>query len=556
MTDKQKVKDGMEITKEIAIKENKKLAKLRKKTIEEKDKEFADNIKKAMANPSFLVDVLKEIQKEVAGEEDTIIAQIIVATTRLVKGAIPESKNLFLSDTTGIGKDYVTKKTLEVILPEEEHLHVTKMSKEVFTYWHAFEEGWTWDNKVIHFEDITQELLNSSTFKVMSSGGSHAVVVKDQKTVEIPIVGKPCMILTSHHTNPQSEALRRFPIGALNETKEQTVEIHDKISKRYSGREEHNIDYIIKSAVQSLEPYEVIIPYAELIQHFFPKDIFMRTHYQRFLNYICSSAVLHQYQRDKTEDKKLIATPDDYMIARLVLLYTTSNPKMIPMSKEYRDLIKLLEEKVEPMTVKEIYVKYDKSMDWLYKNLPKIIETKLIITDKKQVKDSVKDVFTYQYIPGKNPYSIPTWNEIGNQILKVTNKTKKTNKTPLESLLERWFYYNKIKPIKQGDTISVVLFGHNNTFNRLELLVFANLLSYLCQKDEKRYSHYYKERDLPLYNKIQKLKNSINESKIGGFKINDEFLTNNFESNLITQLIESGQLIKQPNGEYVFGGIY
>lgn len=445
--DEQQLKKKMEITKEEAAKLNKELAKTRqtvkKETIKEKEDKDIEKIKQKMADPNLLVDTIKEIQKEVAGEEDTIISEIIVTTTRLVKGAIPESKNLFLSDVTGIGKDYVTKKTLEVIVPEEDHYHVTKMTPEAFTYWHI---GEPWDNKVIHFEDITQELLNSSTFKVMSSGGSYAVVVKEQKTMEIPIDGKPCMILTSHHANPQSEALRRFPIGALNETLYQTKKIKDKISRKYTGREETKIDYVVRSAVQSLEPYAVIIPYAELIQHFFPEDILMRTHYQRFLDYICASAVFHQYQREKTEDGKLIATPDDYMIARLVLIYTTSNPKMIPMSKEYRDLVKLLQENVEPMAVNEIYVKYDKSKDWLYKNLPNLIETKLVEMGKRHEEKANKDVFTYQYIVGENPYSLFTWNEIGKEILKIANKTNKTNKTP------PYFSSRKVVLFKQNKT--------------------------------------------------------------------------------------------------------
>jgi len=99
------------------------------------------------------------------------------------------------------------------------------MTPEAFTYWHYKEDGFSWDNKVIHFEDITQQLLNCSTFKTMSSGDNLAVIVKEQKTIEIPIPGKPCMILTSHHTNPRDEALRRFRIGALNDTENQRKSI-------------------------------------------------------------------------------------------------------------------------------------------------------------------------------------------------------------------------------------------------------------------------------------------------------------------------------------------
>ena len=79
------------------------------------------------------------------------------------------------------------------------------------------------------------------------------------------------------------------------------------------------------------------------------------------------------------------------------------------------------------------------------------------------------------------------------------------------------------------------------------------LLAFLRQRDEKRYKRYYEERDLSLYDKIQKLKKSINKNKIAGYKTDDDFLSNNFDSSFIFQCVESGQLIRQPNGEYIFG---
>ena len=82
----------------------------RKKTLAKKDEEFKQQILKKMADPTLLIDTVKEVQKEVSGEEDTITAEIITTSTRLVKNAIPESTNLLLSDKTGLGKDYITKK--------------------------------------------------------------------------------------------------------------------------------------------------------------------------------------------------------------------------------------------------------------------------------------------------------------------------------------------------------------------------------------------------------------------------------------------------------------
>ena len=532
-----------------------------KKTLAEKDEEFKQQILKKMADPTLLVDIVKEVQKEVSGEEDTITAEIITTSTRLVKNAIPESTNLLLSDKTGLGKDYITKKTLEVIIPEDELLHVTKMSPESFIYWHYKDESWTWDKKVIHFEDVTQNLLNCPTFKIMSSGGSYAVVVKDQKTIEIPIPGKPCMILTSHHANPRDEALRRFRIGALNETEGQTRAIKDKISSQYTGNKKTTPDYVLRSAVQSLEPYSVIIPYAELIQHFFPDDSLMRTHYHCFLDFICGSAIFHQCQREKSEDGFLIATPDDYMIAKMVLLYTTSNPKMIPMSREYRDIIEILKDNVEGMTVKEIDIKCSQSRPWLYKHLPNLVATGLVSKGKIHNESANKDVITYRYAD-VNPNVIPTWNEIGGKIEKIVNKTNNTNKTTGDLLLEKWFSTHDIKPIKpknEKEGFSLVLYGHIIPFNRKVLSVFSVLCAFLCERDEKRYKKYYEEPEPTegkpaQYEKIQKIRKEIESNRKAGYAIDSEFLYKNFDHGIIDGLTRSGQLIKQGNGEYVFGG--
>jgi len=566
------------VTKEVAIKENKKLANTRNKTIAEKEVETVEKIKKSMADPNFLINTLKEIQKEVAGEEDTIISLIIVATTRLVKNATPESRNLLLSDTTGIGKDITTKKVLEVILPEENHLHVTKMSDQAFTYWHANEKDWSWDEKVIHFEDITQTLLNCPTFKVMASGDSLAVVVKEQKTIEISVNGKPCMILTSHHANLEDEGLRRFPIGGLNNTIDQTKRVKDKISKKFTGRESNPPDIILRSALISLEPYSVIIPFAELIQHFFPDDILMRTHFQRFLIYICASAVFHQAQREKTEEGKLIATPDDYMIARLVLIYTTSNPKMVPMSKEYREILEILQNNVEPMSVAEIFTKCDKSKDWLYRHLPRLVATRLVVKGNRPDEKANKNIDTYQYSPGMNYNSLPTWEEIQQKIENIYNKTKKTKKTDDENILERWFSDNEIKPRKPKNKdvegFSLVFLGHEIPFNRKVLRVFLVLRQYLCERDEKRYCKYYEERDLEkeekenqqktldtiqkkkpdLITRIQDLKDFIFDQQKKGNKITYENLCFNFDLDFIEKCKEEKILNSLPNGNYTFGG--
>ena len=462
--------------------------------------EEAQQIEDYISNPDLITQLIQEVQISVSGEEDTIIAIILIATTRLVKNAIPESTNLLLSDTTGLGKDHVTKKTLEVIVPDVEHLHVTKMTSEAFTYWHFKDEEWSWNQKVIHFEDITQQLLNCSTFKVMASGDNFAVVVKDQKTIEIPINGKPCMILTSHHANPQDEALRRFRIGSLDDTEGQTERIKNKISTSYSGRKKPKENVLLRSAIQSLESYPVIIPYAELLQFFFPNNSIMRTQYRCFLDYIAGSTILHQYQREETKDGALIATPDDYMVARIVLIYTTSNPKMIPLSREYCDILNLLKEKNVPMTIKDIEVCCNKSQRWLYTHLPRIAATELVIKDKKDFEWINKPVTTYQYDASQNGKSIPTWHEIVDKINKTDNSGSVLSE---DKTLKKWLRNNHAK---RNKTNCLVLHGFEIPLNRENLPVFTVLQGFLRDRDRDRYQKYIKDieidnpKSITLYN--------------------------------------------------------
>lgn len=536
-----------------AIKHPKIAEEERYKELHEKEMELQRKRIKILQDPELIIKTVKEIQKDVSGEEDTIIAEIIVVSTRLVRNAIPESTNLLLSDKTGTGKDYVTKKTIDILVPFDKRCHVTKMSKEAFTYWHYKDKDWNWNGKVIHFEDITQQLLNCSTFKTMSSGDNFAVVVKDQVTKEIPINGKPCMILTSHHANPEDEALRRFRIGALDDSNKQTRKIFNKISEKYAGNKTFVPDDFFIESIQQLLSYPVIIPFVGLIPHFFPDDVLMRTQYRCFLDFICGSAIFHQHQREKTENREIIATPDDYMIARTVLIYTTSNPKMIPLSKEYRDIITILIENVNPMTIKEIEVKCDPSKQWLYKHLPKIASTGLIEKNKTFNEKANKDVITYKYAD-LNPFSIPTWNEIGNKIEEIINKTYKTNKTKEDLLLESWFSTANIKPIKpkNEDGFYLVFHGYKIPFNRKVLTVFTVLTDFLCKSNNKRYEKYYKENDLSLHEKINNLKEFISDEQKAKRKVWHESLKSKFDENFISQCLKSDLLMKLPNNEYIF----
>jgi hypothetical protein len=298
-----------------------------------------------LKNPKFLEIIINEIsKKKVVGETETVRSIIIVSYVRKVKNAKRTSSNLLLNDESGIGKDYTTKATLD-IMPKDEVIFRTKITQELLTYWHnaTKEPLWTWDGKIFYIEDIPSDIINSDVFKVFSSGGSTATVLVKQKPVDIEVNGKPAMIVTSFGANLNHENLRRYPICFLDDSEEQTLKIMERQSEEDETGNIEEYDPVIVEALKFIKIVKVVIPFAKLLPKYFPKSRLMRTHYKRFLDYIKSSACLHQYQREKDGKGNIIAEWLDYDIARMVLLKTTSNPCMIPLTKNLIDLLKYFE---------------------------------------------------------------------------------------------------------------------------------------------------------------------------------------------------------------------
>jgi hypothetical protein len=150
--------------------------------------------------------------------------------------------------------------------------------------------------------------------------------------------------VTTATATPTPELTRRFVILNLDSSIDQTKEIMKRHSK---FRKEGIIPIVntkIRDALQLLKQVKVKIPFADIIDEHFPsKNVIMRTHYPRFLDFISASAGLHQYQRKKDEDGFLIANGKDYDIARECFLKLTSNRYMIPLTINQKKILEIFE---------------------------------------------------------------------------------------------------------------------------------------------------------------------------------------------------------------------
>jgi len=312
----------------------------------------------------------------------------------------------------------------------------TRISEHVFTYWHAPEKepGFTWDGKIFYGEDISNNVLNGDVFKTFSSSGSHATILKDQTPIDIEIRGKPVLIITTASANPKREIMRRFTNIQLDESSGQTEKIKVYQTKCAQEGVVPEYDSKITEALKYLRRVKVKIPFADRLSTVLPNDhIIIRTVFSRFLDHIKASVSLYQYQREKDDEGFLLATGQDYDIARIALIKTMSNPQMIPLTKDQKRILDIFKNKlgedIEEFSasgfhsVSEIekYVSFMSERN-LRRQLDNLVEFGFLKKNRGKREESKKPVIVYKYVEILN-LKIPTFKEIINK----TNDTNDTN---------------------------------------------------------------------------------------------------------------------------------
>ncbi len=386
----------------------------------------ASSEQEILENPNLLNTIVKEISKKVVGEEETIKTILLSCFGSKVENHQIASYNLLINSESGAGKDFVAYNTIQ-ILPKETWLKRTRITPNVFTYWHnpKFEPEWSWDGRICYLEDISDTVMNAEVFKTMCSSGSSATVLINQIPIDIEIKGKPVMVLTSANASPNTEVTRRFTIVNLDESVNQT----EAIMKRQANHETNGLEVEynknLTNALAKLKRIKVKIPYAEVLPEFLPKNsIIMRTHFQRFLDLIKSSCALHQYQRVQDENDFYLADGQDYDIAREVLLKLTSNPFMIPLTHNDKKLLEIFDDLVEPISAKELEAKVNfLSVAQMYNLLNKLSKYGFLEKTIKEYEDSRKNSTAWFKSDSikVSPLKIPKWSEIKENLLNNKN---------------------------------------------------------------------------------------------------------------------------------------
>ena len=410
-----------------------------------KDRESLEILK----NPNLLDIIDNELNKKLVGENEARKTIFMVANMRNVENLNKATDNLMVNAKSGTGKDAVTEAVFGLI-PENEKEELIRTTPKVLAYTRNKVNNIvnTWKKVSLRLEDAGNEVLNDDSFKVILSAHPNklnkAKTIIRQKVIDIEIEGKPSIIMTIADPNPKEELLRRVPVCYLDEGIEQTREILKRQAQFAIQGKVTDYNPNIIEALSKLKRVPVNVPFANnLLQIFYSsEEVILRTHFNRFIDYIKSSASLHQFQRKTDEEGFIIAERKDYDIARMMLQKTTNNILMIPLTKLRSDILDLFKNKVlknKSVDDLELYKEIEKlniTPEWLRKQLDWLASKSFLIKGKEKRSDEAgrtipKPIFIYSYNQLQQ-LEIPEWEKL-TEISSITQNSSNTNNTKISS---------------------------------------------------------------------------------------------------------------------------
>lgn len=418
------------------------LSKIKEEVVELEP--ITDDLIEILEDPDILENIDKEIDKKVVGESEARKVIFLVANMRNVENLNPGSDNLIVNAISGTGKDHVTAAVFDLI-PKHEKEELVRTTPKVLTYTknQMFEPEATWKKTALRLEDVSRSVIGDDAFKVFSSANPNKLnrgkTMIKQKVVEIHIDGKPSMVLTIANPDIKDEGLRRFPMLFLDEGRDQTKEILKRQALYAAKGISIEYDNELTKALQYLERVKVSIPYAEKLIPIFnesDKNVIARTVFPRFLDYIRSSASLHQYQRGRDSEGNIIANKQDYELGALCLKKTISNVLLVPLSKLDQAIYDFFEKNpISSFTVDELMnqhqiQKLGKKERWIRHRLDFLVSKGFLDRESETYEGSFKPVIKYSFVK-LSELIIPTAEElnINANTTITTNTTFNANST-------------------------------------------------------------------------------------------------------------------------------
>jgi hypothetical protein len=271
-----------------------------------------------LQDPALLFNVLLTAkQSGIVGEEKNLLTLYLVMTSRL----LPQPLSAATKGESSAGKSALDE-TIRRFFPKDEAYYFwSAMSGKTLFY---TEKDFKHKMLVIAEANGSEDASYSIRTLLSEHRLTYEVVEKDERTGQshtrqIEKEGPTGFLTTTTLPRLHPENETRLITLAIDESEEQTRSIMKSIAAKYKNGG-HEIDFTSWiNAQRILQPLDVEIPYAEfLVQRLPTKPLRIRRDCRKLLSLIAASAVLHQFQRGRNPNGKVVANLADYYNAKVL----------------------------------------------------------------------------------------------------------------------------------------------------------------------------------------------------------------------------------------------
>lgn len=284
----------------------------------EKEKEAIE----FLSQPDLIQHIDKLIETSgIVGEESNRKMVFVIASTYKMLNPL----HGLIQGTSGSGKSHLINAIAGLMPPEDVNDMSRITSKSLYNYTNN-----ELMNKLIVIQDIDGVEDEKAMFglrELQSSGylkSSTTYKNKDGRNVSTirTVHAKFASLIATTHAEIYFDNLSRSIVLGVNESEEQTKRIINYQNQVTAGiidkMEQKKAKELIQNCMRTLKPYEVVNRFADKIHLPVEAKMLRRlnNHYQDFVKQI---TILHQYQRNKDEQGRLISTREDLKLACEIL---------------------------------------------------------------------------------------------------------------------------------------------------------------------------------------------------------------------------------------------
>lgn len=275
-----------------------------------------------LESPDLLKQVVDDIAAlGVAGEKELTATVYLIGVSRL----LPRPLAGIVQAPSSTGKSYTVGKVAD-LFPPEAVIHATSLTPQALFYMEpgSLSHRWIVAGERSRLEnDETAEATRALREMIGSGRLTKLIPMKVEGRMLTQTIDQPgpiAYVETTTLTKIFDEDANRCLLLSADERTTQTNAVVNRLAAGFGGAEGINVDAIVQRhhAVQrTLERRPVVVPFAQQVAERFPTDrVEARRGFPHFMALVQASALLHQFQRKVDGDGRIVASADDYRVAR------------------------------------------------------------------------------------------------------------------------------------------------------------------------------------------------------------------------------------------------